>query len=420
MKLAAAPTAHRLRHRVGGPLDRGRVQRPFDNPEPIADQRLAVRRPGRLDLGVHRRRPATPATARLQTDFQRAKIVNGAARRRERPCRRARVRYPPDRFAAASSAGTTSSGSTSTPSTTAAPRATSWSSSSTRRSRRTRSSTPSPSATSRSASATTTRRASTSPRSSPGTHDRGQPHVRRSRASHVRRRNYTGLDDELLVQLQMDPGAATIRVKITMDAATQQQISSTAPSSTALQALGPRRRQPAAVVHLLHDRLRQRRTGSSRSASTSIARDDADTEDPFTAVIRFDRDDGRRHRRLRLPAREPDSIDDVEDVDYGECDIDDGDDDRPADVRRLRRRRRLADNLCQHYVFPNIRSGRGHRRRHRDRRRDRRPDHDRDRHRHRRPEVRQRPLHDPGRHRRHLRDPPHQAARGARRRRPTP
>ena len=59
-----------------------------------------------------------------------------------------------------------------------------------------------------------------------------------------------------------------------------------------------------------------------------------------------------------LPAS-PTSLDDVEDVDYRGCDIDGdasvdpllpgncGDDDD------------LADNLCQHYVFPNIRSGRG-------------------------------------------------------------
>ncbi len=78
-----------------------------------------------------------------------------------------------------------------------------------------------------------------------------------------------------------------------------------------------------------------------------IARDDPDNEDPFTAVIRFDRDDlqwvaGDPNEFNCLPAN-PTSIDDVADVDYRGCDIDGG-----ATV-----------DVGETYVFPNLRSGTG-------------------------------------------------------------
>ena len=71
-----------------------------------------------------------------------------------------------------------------------------------------------------------------------------------------------------------------------------------------------------------------------------IAFDDADNEDPFTAVIRFDRDDtewtaGHPNEFACLPV-EPDSLDDVEDVDYRGCDIDGDATCRSADGGQLR------------------------------------------------------------------------------------
>ncbi|HEY3486388.1 MAG TPA: hypothetical protein VGK49_13445, partial [Ilumatobacteraceae bacterium] len=94
---------------------------------------------------------------------------------------------------------------------------------------------------------------------------------------------YTGRLDDLLVQLQKDPGPGVmIRVKITMDADTQRQISL---SST----------DPRFVKHVISSSTFYTIDFLTTNWDDPVrivieARPDGDSEDPFTAIIRFDRD----------------------------------------------------------------------------------------------------------------------------------
>ena len=186
---------------------------------------------------------------------------------------------------------------------------------------------------------------------------------------------YTGRTDELLVQLQKDPGALAIRVKLVLDAASQAAIQLTASTPRFGQAR-PRRRQPAAVLHVLHAPLHGpaqrladapvRRDGQrSRGRRVGGPADRRHHVRPRRPQRRRHRAEGRRHGRLRRQ--------------------------RAA----LRRRRDVRPDRPLHLPEPALRQrahgGRGHRRRQRRRRLDR------ERHRHDRAEVRQRPVHDPQR-----------------------
>ena len=218
--------------------------------------------------------------------------------------------------------------------------------------------------------------------------------------------DYTGLDDQLLVQLQKDPGVATIRIKITMDAATQKQV--------ILTSADPRFKT---WTHFDANPLRSFTYYTIDFDTTNWnapvvidvkAYDDGDNEDPFTAVVRFDRDNSAATNDFTCLPVNPATLGDVEDVDYRGCNIDhDGSGVGVA-----------TDDPNETYVFPNLRSGPGSRRCDDHRRRDRRPHHHRVGYRHRRPEVRRRPVHDPRSGRRHVPDSTHQAAGSARRRRP--
>ncbi len=146
----------------------------------------------------------------------------------------------------------------------------------------------------------------------------------------------TRLTDELLVALQKDPGAALIRVKITMNAATQQEIQ--LESDDPLWGGTNRFNRWA---HVDANPLLSFTYYTIDFDTTNwfipvvlrvLARSDADPEDPFTAVIRFSRDD----------SAVVDLVDDP-DVPGDERDIDLGQTVDPDET----------------YVFPNIRSGNG-------------------------------------------------------------
>ncbi len=153
--------------------------------------------------------------------------------------------------------------------------------------------------------------------------------------------DFTGRLDDLAVQLQMDPGAATIRVKIVLDAATQRQVE--------LTSTDPRfktwvHNDANPLLRFTYYTIDFDTTNWDAPVIVVVkARPDADPEDPFTAVIRFGRDDKASFTDLSCLPGAPDSLDDVEDVDYAGCDID-----GVASV-----------DAGQTYVFPNIRSGRG-------------------------------------------------------------
>jgi hypothetical protein len=129
---------------------------------------------------------------------------------------------------------------------------------------------------------------------------------------------YTGRLDDLLVQLQKDPGpGVTVRVKITMDADTQRQISLSSLDTrfTKWSFVDPSNPNNNTTYYTIDFDT----TDWDDPVRVVIeARTDGDPEDPFTAIIRFDRDD------------------DADDLDGGAT-IDPG----------------------NTYVFPNIRSERG-------------------------------------------------------------
>ena len=145
----------------------------------------------------------------------------------------------------------------------------------------------------------------------------------------------TGRGDELLVALQQDPGAATIRVKLVLDAAGQQAIE--------LSSLDGRFQT---WVHDDADPVKRFHyytvdfDGSNWDDPILVsvrARDDAVGEDPQTAVIEFVRDD-RSSQTLACIAG---AAIDVDGIDYAGCDVDDGKTSDPGET----------------YVFPNLRSG---------------------------------------------------------------
>jgi hypothetical protein len=154
---------------------------------------------------------------------------------------------------------------------------------------------------------------------------------------------YTGRTDELLVQLQKDPGPATIRVKLVLDAKSQQAIQ--------LDSLDTRwNRWKRDAIDGLSDPFFQdpmhwftyytidfdTTNWETPVRITVKARPDAKWEDPQTAVISFIRDD---LKSTNLYVLNP--VDGT--VDIAKSDIDNGKTNDPAPGER--------------YVFPNLRSG---------------------------------------------------------------
>ena len=324
----------------------------FANPERPAPTRS--RRQGRHDLALHRRRPA-PATATTPSDFQRFKCVNGVLVDENN---RALVLT----FTAANWRRMRAEGLRATRSTTRAPRATASSSSSTATS-------PHDDALRR-ASRSATSRSSLRDNDTPGVYVTEVDAAARTtedrrtlviEGSHVRRATTPAATTSCWSQLAKAPAAGdTIRVKLVLDAESQQAISLTRRAARGRAASTPIRRRARTyyTIDFNGTQLGHRRCASSV--------------------------DGARRRRARGPA------------------------DRGRSASHARRRATV-DADQRDYVVPEppLRH-RPHRRRG-DRRRDRRRGRDRERRRHARRQVRQRRLHGPGRHRR-LHDPADQAA----------
>ena len=152
---------------------------------------------------------------------------------------------------------------------------------------------------------------------------------------------YTGLEDELLIQLQMDPGADTIRVKLILDAASQQaiELDATDPLDRWQQwshdDADPLKRFTYYTIVFDH---------SNWDVPVRVAvraRADAAWEDPQTAVLRIVRDDtAGTDPTACFPASGPIDLDTI---DYAGCDFDG----------------LATDDADETYVFPNIRSGTG-------------------------------------------------------------
>jgi hypothetical protein len=101
----------------------------------------------------------------------------------------------------------------------------------------------------------------------------------------------TGRTDDLLVQLQKDPGAVTVRVKIVMDADTQAQIQLSNPDADARFQQWSHVDADPMLSFTYYTIDFDTSNWDVPVRITVNARPDADNEDPFTAVIRFERDD---------------------------------------------------------------------------------------------------------------------------------
>jgi hypothetical protein len=154
----------------------------------------------------------------------------------------------------------------------------------------------------------------------------------------------TGRTDDLVVQLQKDPGAVTVRVKVVMDAESQRQVQLSSADA----------RFQKWVYNGDGDPLRAFTYYTIDFDSTDwdvplvievSARPDADSEDPFTAAIYFVRDDIAATNDYSCLPGTLDDLSDLDDVDYADCDIDSGKTNDPPPN--------------ESYVFPNIRSGPG-------------------------------------------------------------
>ena len=153
---------------------------------------------------------------------------------------------------------------------------------------------------------------------------------------------YTGRDDEFIVALQKDPGSATIRVKLVLDADSQQAIE--LKSSDFLNRFKTWTHNDADPAKRFHYyTIDFDSTNWDIPVLVSVnARYDEEWEDPQTAVISFVRDDDASNDLECFPSSGPI---DVDTIDYSTCDIDGA--------------ANATSDPDETYLFPNLRSGTG-------------------------------------------------------------
>ena len=146
---------------------------------------------------------------------------------------------------------------------------------------------------------------------------------------------YTGLNDELLVQLQKDPGLANVRVKLVLDAESQQAIQLDSTDSRWHKWTYDAGDTSNPALWFTYYTIDFDSTNWDDPVVVKVsARPDGRPEDPQTAVIEFLRDDSDAFQIFM-------NADGT--VNYAKSEIDGG----------------KTSDPFQHYVFPNIRSGSG-------------------------------------------------------------